>query len=133
MRTKQKEILFGLKRKSLRASEERQRNMQLFIPSKMNFSVDVSTSLVPPIADASKDDSLEQMSHSVLMQRSVTQPDTIIIDRNMDLKTQKMALTFDSALLTRQVPQQQFDRAVSQIQKQSRRLDHIQSVKKRNV
>ena len=77
--------------------------MQLFIPDQINFSVDVSTSVVPPIGDASKDDSLDQMSHSVMIGRSITQPD--IIDPNKDLKTQRMALTSESALLTRQVPQ----------------------------
>ena len=59
LRAKHKEIFFGLKRKSLRASEERQKNMQLFIPNQMNFSVDVSTSMVPPIANTSIEDSLD--------------------------------------------------------------------------
>ena len=79
--------------------------MQLFIPDKIDFNEDISTSLVPPIGDASKDDPLFETSHSVMMARSITQPERI--DQTNDFIKQKMALTTESALsalLTTQVP-----------------------------
>ena len=77
LRARQKDILCGIKRKSIRVSEERDRNMQLFIPNQIEFNENLSTSVVPPIADASLDDPLNETSRSVMMTRSITQPDKI--------------------------------------------------------
>ena len=51
--------------------------MQLFIPNQIEFNEDLSTSVVPPIADASLGDPLNETSRSVMMARSITQPDKI--------------------------------------------------------
>ena len=87
----------------MKVSEGRQKKLQqIFVPSQINFSIDASTSIAPPVAGTSIDDSIGQMSDSVMMARSITQPE--VKDPNNDLITQNMTSTFDSALLTKQVP-----------------------------
>ena len=67
-------ILLGQKRKSLKVSLGKKKNMQLIIPGQeeIDFSLDASTSVVPPVANTSIDDSIGQISDSVMMVRSIT-------------------------------------------------------------
>ena len=55
--------------------EGRPKHIKHFIPNQINFSIDASTSVVPPLASNSIDDSIGQMSESVMMARSITQPE----------------------------------------------------------
>ena len=61
----------------MKVSEGRQKKLQqIFVPSQINFSIDASNSIapsiVPPVAGTSIDDSIGQISDSVMMARSIT-------------------------------------------------------------